>query len=45
MSNEPRDELARYAFGYSDQKPSRTWWIIQIIMCGVALYGLRVGNH
>jgi hypothetical protein len=37
--DEPKGELARYAFGYSDRKPSVTWWVIQIIIIAVALYG------
>jgi hypothetical protein len=38
MAKEPQGELARYAFGYSDKKPSLRWWIIQAIMVAVALY-------
>jgi hypothetical protein len=36
---EPNDEIMRYAFGYSDRKPSFTWWTVQIIVCSIALYG------
>ena len=25
---EPKSELFRYAFGYSDKKPSLAWWLI-----------------
>lgn len=32
MKKEPKSELARYAFGYSDKKPSKAFWIIHIIM-------------
>jgi hypothetical protein len=32
MRQEPRSELARYAFGYSDKKPGKLFWIIHIIM-------------
>lgn len=28
MAKEPRGELARYAFGYSDKKPGLAWWLI-----------------
>jgi hypothetical protein len=30
----PRSELARYAFGYSDEKPSLTYWLIIAAMFG-----------
>lgn len=29
---EPRGELARYAFGYSDKKPGWAFWIIHVLM-------------
>lgn len=29
MAIEPKSELARYAFGYSDKKPSWRFWLIQ----------------
>jgi hypothetical protein len=32
MSKEPRSELARYAFGYSDKKPGKAFWIIHFLM-------------
>jgi hypothetical protein len=32
MKNEPKGELARYAYGFSDKKPSRLFWIIHIAM-------------
>jgi hypothetical protein len=32
MSKKPRSELARYAFGYSDKKPGKTFWIIHLLM-------------
>jgi hypothetical protein len=35
---EPKGELARYAYGYTDKKPSWRWWIIQAIMVAIALY-------
>lgn len=37
---EPRGELARYAFGYSDRKPGVVWWLILIIMILYILYNL-----
>ena len=33
----PRSELARYAFGYSDRKPSRSFWLI---FAGMVLFVL-----
>jgi hypothetical protein len=39
MANEPKSEHMRYAYGYTDKKPSLTWWIIQAIMVAIALYG------
>ena len=32
MNKEPKGELARYAFGYSDKKPGKAWWIIHGVM-------------
>jgi hypothetical protein len=32
MANEPKSEMARYAFGYSDKKPSKSYWVILAIM-------------
>lgn len=29
---QPRSQLARYAFGYSDKKPSKSFWIIHALM-------------
>ncbi len=31
-SSEPKSELARYAFGYSDKKPGWSYWIILFAM-------------
>jgi uncharacterized membrane protein len=36
----PKSELARYAFGYSDKKPSVTFWVIQAAMVVIALGGI-----
>ena len=30
--SEPRSELARYAFGYSDKKPGWLFWLIHLAM-------------
>ena len=35
---EPKSELARYAFGYSDKKPSKTFWIIFAIIVGIVIW-------
>ncbi len=43
MDHEPQSELARYAFGFSDKKPSRVFWIIQGVMVAVitlAIFGV-----
>lgn len=32
---EPKSELARYAFGYSDEKPGVSFWVI---MGGMLVY-------
>jgi hypothetical protein len=37
-SNEPKSELARYAFGYSNKKPSLTYWLILAAMVVFVLY-------
>lgn len=43
MSKEPRGELARYAFGYSDRKPGIAWWLIHGAMVAfVALTALGI---
>jgi hypothetical protein len=38
MSKEPKGELARYAFGYSDKKPGATFWIIHGLMIAYIVY-------
>lgn len=38
MSKEPRGELARYAFGYSDKKPGVAFWVILAMMIAYVLY-------
>lgn len=30
---EPKSELARYVFGYTDKKPSKSYWAILALMC------------
>lgn len=30
--SEPRSELARYAFGYSNKKPGKMYWLITVAM-------------
>lgn len=40
MHDEPRGELARYAFGYSDKKPGWFWWIIHLMMVAFILWVL-----
>lgn len=35
---EPRGELARYAFGYSDKKPGWAFWVIHAAMFAFVLY-------
>lgn len=35
--SEPRSELARYAFGYSDKKPGKVYWFITIALVLFAL--------
>jgi len=35
---EPRGELARYAFGYSDKKPGLSWWLIHAGMVAYVIY-------
>lgn len=35
---EPRGELARYAFGYSNRRPGRVWWIMHGIMVAVVVW-------
>jgi hypothetical protein len=36
--SEPKSELARYAFGYSDKKPGWTYWLVQGLVAAGALY-------
>lgn len=38
MSKEPKSPLTRYAFGYSDQKPGKIYWLVQLAVCGLAIY-------
>ena len=43
MSAEPKSKLARYAYGYSDEKPGWLFWAIHAAMVafiiGYAVYG------
>jgi len=38
MAKEPKGELARYAYGFSDKKPGLAWWIIHGVMAGFVAY-------
>jgi hypothetical protein len=42
--SEPRSELARYAFGYSDKKPGWLFWLIQLGMVAFILWTM-LGGH
>lgn len=43
--NEPQSEHARYAYGFTNKKPSWRWWIIQAIMVAIALYSCVSVGH
>lgn len=43
MRNEPKSELARYAFGFSDKKPGWTFWGIHIGMVLFIIWSLHKG--
>ena len=38
MFEEPKGELARYAFGYSDKKPGWLFWAIHAAMLAFVLW-------
>ena len=38
--SEPRGELARYAFGYSDRKPGWLFWVIHLAMVAFVLWAM-----
>jgi hypothetical protein len=38
MAQQPRSELARYAFGYSDKKPGPSYWIVQLSILAFCVY-------
>jgi hypothetical protein len=42
--SEPRSELARYAFGYSDKKPGWLFWLIHLAMVAFVLWAM-FGGH
>ena len=42
--SEPRSELARYAFGYSDKKPGWLFWLIHLAMVAFVLWSF-LGGH
>ena len=44
MRDEPKGELARYAFGFSDQKPGWLWWVIHAGMVAFVVWGIFAGN-
>lgn len=37
---EPRSELARYAYGYSDKKPGKVFWLIHLGMIAYVVYNM-----
>jgi hypothetical protein len=41
---EPRSDLARYAFGYSDKKPGWLFWLIHLAMVAFIAWFL-LGGH
>lgn len=40
MRDEPKSELARYAFGFSDKKPGWLFWAIQAVMLAFVLWSI-----
>jgi hypothetical protein len=44
MRDEPKGELARYAFGYSDKKPGWLFWAIHVGMIAFILWVLLHGG-
>jgi hypothetical protein len=42
--SEPRSELARYAFGYSDKKPGWLFWLIHLAMVAFITWTM-LGGH
>jgi hypothetical protein len=42
MRDEPRGELARYAFGYSDKKPSMWFWVIHAAMLAFVVWAIFI---
>ena len=42
--SEPRSELARYAFGYSDKKPGWLFWLIHLAMIAFVAWAF-LGGH
>jgi hypothetical protein len=38
--SEPRSELARYAFGYSDKKPGWLFWLIHLAMIAFVAWAM-----
>lgn len=40
MTEGPKSEWARYAFGYSDKKPGRWFWIIHGLMIAYVVYSM-----
>lgn len=45
MKNEPKSDIARYAFGYSDKKPGKLFWIIHIAMVVFILINIVQVGH
>jgi len=40
MSHQPRSELSRYAFGYSDKKPGLSYWLILAGMLAFVVFNI-----
>ncbi len=44
MTDGPRSEWARYAYGYSDKKPGWSFWLIHIGMVAFVVYFAVTGQ-
>jgi hypothetical protein len=40
MASEPKSDLARYAFGYSDKKPHWSFWLMMASMFVASVVGI-----
>lgn len=42
MRDEPQGKLARYAYGFSDERPGWFFWVLHAIMLAIIIYAIFI---